>query len=249
MAVPIEDEAVRHRFEKKCQQDKTAIFERVHQVEVERSYRIVGALQNIAKDIETHVVPVVKDAMNRWLKMVLAIDAVALGVFIFIMFILAQWMDVWSLFVYDFSDQGLSSSLKLGAVILGAGAVHFFARSISARLVAKKIVSMVAIDKSLAGDDREGNMLAGNIKNAFLKNTQPLRSIFRPMPVGWSMRSKRTLAEVSADACDFIQTMNDRYTKPSGDDDLTVITSDEQDMTDQPAAVKEMQTEISKDKA
>jgi hypothetical protein len=30
------------------------------------------------------------------------------------------------------------------------------------------------------------------------------------------MRSKRTLVQVAADACDFIQTMNDRYTKPSG---------------------------------
>ena len=36
------------------------------------------------------------------------------------------------------------------------------------------------------------------------------------MPVGWSMRTKRTLTQVKADACEFIQTMNDRYTKPSG---------------------------------
>ena len=30
------------------------------------------------------------------------------------------------------------------------------------------------------------------------------------------MRSKRVLAQVASDACGFIQTMNDRYTKPSG---------------------------------
>jgi hypothetical protein len=40
--------------------------------------------------------------------------------------------------------------------------------------------------------------------------------MFRPMPVGWSMRSKRALVQVTSDACEFIQTMNDRYTKPSG---------------------------------
>ena len=30
------------------------------------------------------------------------------------------------------------------------------------------------------------------------------------------MRSKRVLAEVCAESSEFIQTMNDRYTKPSG---------------------------------
>ena len=38
------------------------------------------------------------------------------------------------------------------------------------------------------------------------------------MPVGWSMRSKRVLAEVRADSSGFIQSMNDRYTKPSGNE-------------------------------
>jgi hypothetical protein len=88
----------------------------------------------------------------------------------------------------------------------------------------------VGIDKNLAGKEREARTLAGNVKQAFLKNTQPLRSIFRPMPVGWSMRSKRVLAEVTADASEFIQTMNDRYTKPSGDKPQSeVVVSDEVD--------------------
>jgi len=216
VAVPIEDEAVRVRFEKKCNQDKSAIFERIHQVEVERSYRIVGALQTIASDIEGHVVPVVKEAMSKWLKLVLTLDAIAIGLFVVVLSVLGQWFDSWSLFAYDFTSEGIISSLKLGAVIAGFSVVHFSARTFSAKRIAKKISSMIAIDKNLAGENREGKILAGNIKKAFLKNTQPLRSIFRPMPVGWSMRSKRLLAQVNADACEFIQSMNDRYTKPSG---------------------------------
>ena len=78
------------------------------------------------------------------------------------------------------------------------------------------MTSNVFMDKNLAGEHREGKIQAGDIKNAFLKNTQSMRSVFRPMPVGWSMRSRRALAQVTSDACDFIQTMNDRYTKPSG---------------------------------
>lgn len=216
VAVPIEDEAVRQRFEKKCEQDKAAIFERIYQVEVERSYRIVGALQTIASDIEDHVVPVVKDAMSKWLKLVIILDAVAVGIFVIILIALGQWFDTWSLFSYDFTNDNVTSSIKLGAVILAFSVVHFTIRSLSSKMIVKKIASMVAIDKTLAGEDREGKILAGNIKKAFLKNTQPLRSMFRPMPVGWSMRSKRLLAQVSSDTSEFIQSMNDRYTKPSG---------------------------------
>ena len=216
LAVPIEDEAVRKRFENKCAQDKAAIFERVHQVEVERSYRIVGALQTIANDIESHIVPVVKEAMSKWLKMVLVIDAVAIGFFVVILLMVGQWFDSWALFSYDFTSAGIVSSIKLGLLIVGFSVVHFSARAFSAKIIARNITANVVIDKNLAGEHREGKLLVGDIKKAFLKNTQPLRSVFRPMPVGWSMRSKRILAQVTADACEFIQGMNDRYTRPSG---------------------------------
>jgi GTPase SAR1 family protein len=216
LAVPIEDEAVRQRFENKCNQDKSAIFERIHQVEIERSYRIIGALQTIAGDIESQVVPIVKDSMTKWLKMVLTLDAVAIGLFLIILFGLGQLFDSWALFAYDFVNESIVSSMKAGFTVLGFLVVHFAARSFSAKVIANKITEKVAIDKNLAGEHREGKIQAGNIKKAFLKNTQPLRSMFRPMPVGWSMRTKRALVQVASDACDFIQTMNDRYTKPSG---------------------------------
>ncbi len=216
-AVPIEDDAVRKRFEDKCAHDKAAIFERIHQVEVERSYRIVGALQNIAGDIEKNVVPELKAAMRKWLKMVLALDALAVGLFFFVLLMLNNMFDPWALFSYDFTNANMVSSIKLGFVIVTFSFVHFSARAFSARIIAKKMVTKISIDKNLAGDYREGKVLAGNIKKAFLKNTQLLRSIFRPMPAGWSMRSKQTLLQVTADASEFIQTMNDRYTKPSGD--------------------------------
>lgn len=217
VAVPIADEAVRQRFERKCAQDKSAIFERIHQVEVERSYRIVGAMQTIAGDIEDHVVPVVKEAMSKWLKMVMALDAVAIAIFLLVLLVLGNTFDSWALFSYDFTDANIMSSIKLALVIIGFSVVHFTARAFSARLIAKKINTKIAIDKTLAGESREGKILAGNIRKAFLKNTQPLRSLFRPMPVGWSMRSKRILNEVSEDSSEFIQTMNDRFTRPSGD--------------------------------
>ncbi len=216
LAAPIEDEAVCKRFESKSEQDKAAIFERIHQVEVERSYRIVGALETIASDIENQVVPAVKKAMSKWLKLVLTLDAVAVALFVMVMFALAQRFDVWVLFSYDFTNAALISSIKLGLTLFAFSVVHFSVRRYAAKIISRKIVNKAVIDKNLAGKHREASALAGNLKQAFLKNTQPLRSIFRPMPVGWSMRSRRVLAEVTADSSEFIQTMNDRFTKPSG---------------------------------
>ena len=215
-AVPIEDESVRRRFEHKCDTDLAAISERIYQVEVERSYRIVGALETISNDIEHQVVPIVKEAMNSWLKMVLMLDGAALVTALVVLAVLGQWFDVWSLFSYDFAEAQIVSSIKLGVAVAAGLTVQFRARAFSARIIANRIARFDVVDRNLAGKQSDGNTLAGNIKHAFLKNTQPLRSIFRPMPVGWSMRSRRTLAEVRSDASEFIQSMNDRYTRPSG---------------------------------
>lgn len=43
---------VRERFEKKREEDMADIDARMHQIEVERSYRIVGKLEQTAKDIK-----------------------------------------------------------------------------------------------------------------------------------------------------------------------------------------------------
>ena len=196
----------------------------------------MGALETIACDIENQVVPIVKDAMTKWLKMVLTVDAVAVVLFVILLFILGQWFDSWALFSYDFANDNILSSVKLGLTALGFTVVHFSVRAFSAKIIANKIDTKVKIDKNIAGEYREGKILAGNIKKAFLKNTQPLRSLFRPMPVGWSMRSKRVLAQVTADSCAFIQTMNDRYTKPSGEQTQVESMNIQQDVS-QDAAV------------
>ncbi|MGB5520801.1 MAG: dynamin family protein, partial [Gammaproteobacteria bacterium] len=57
VAVPIDDDTVRKRFEAKRDTDLADIYDRIHQVEVERSYRIIGALDHIASDIENVVIP------------------------------------------------------------------------------------------------------------------------------------------------------------------------------------------------
>ncbi len=203
-AVPIDDETVRKRFETKCDTDMAAIVDRIHQVEVERSYRIIGALKNISDDIEQIVVPAIKEAMNKWMRMVLTLDAIAYGLILTVMFVLSRWMDPWVLFSLDFDNDVVVSAVKLSVIVLTVLGIHYSVRKFAARRIASRL---------------DTKALAGNIKKAFLKNTHILRSIFRPVPAGWTMRTRRVLLEVVADASEFVQRMNDRYTRPSGIDD------------------------------
>ena len=48
-AVPFEDDSVRERFETKRDADMAEITDRMAQVEIERSYRVVGLLEKLAK--------------------------------------------------------------------------------------------------------------------------------------------------------------------------------------------------------
>lgn len=201
VAVPIDDETVRQRFEAKRDADLAEIYERIHQVEVERSYRIIGALDHIASDIENVVVPKLISALNRWTKAVLITDAVVLVAAIAAIAVISNWINLWGLFSFDFTAEPVTSTLKIIAILLVSLSVHFSVRKFISVRMARKL---------------EGDTLAGSIKNAFLRNTRPFRSLFHPAPAGWTSRSRRILAGVIADASGFVQTMNDRFTNPSG---------------------------------
>jgi GTPase SAR1 family protein len=201
VAVPIKDEAVRRRFENKRDNDLAAINERIHQVGTERAYRIIGVLQNIAEDIEHDVVPLLMKAIHRWRRLVIISDAVIYGSTIILLLVLNHWFSVRALFHFDFTNQLWLSAIKLAVIAGFIVTTHVGVRRMAARRVAKNLPEQ---------------HLAGNIKTAFMRNTRFYRSIFQPAPVAWSWLTRRVLRSVIADASGFIQTMNDRFTNPSG---------------------------------
>jgi len=201
VAVPIDDPTVRKRFETKRDADLAEIYERIHQVEVERSYRIIGALDHIAHDIENVVIPKLANTLNRWMKAVLIADAAVFGSIFIAIAIISNRVDLSGLSAMDFTNQPVVSALKTVAVVVVILAIHFSIRKFIANRMARKLGA---------------ESLAGNIKSAFLRNTRTIRSLFHPAPAGWTSRSRRTLASVIADASAFVQTMNDRFTNPSG---------------------------------
>ena len=80
VAPPIDDPQLRQRFETKREADVAEIYGRIHQVEIERAYRVVGVLEKTAKAIEQRVVPAVETAKASWKRTVLWIDAAVFGV-------------------------------------------------------------------------------------------------------------------------------------------------------------------------
>lgn len=210
-ANPIDDEALRNRFEGKRNNDINEIYERMQQVEVERAYRIVGSLEKNARDIEEHTVPALAELVHVWRKRTLIGDAIvlvlALAAFLFGSIQLGQW-DGWH---YQASWwQWLTETplrIFLGALaayIIWLG-LHYGVR----RLAAKSVAPLARKTAAKRG-------IRGNLAAAFLANTVLWRSIFSSKPRGWTRRNRRLLGEVLEDTDRYVQDLNDSFTNPSG---------------------------------
>jgi hypothetical protein len=87
-----------------------------------------------------------------------------------------------------------------------AVAIHFGIRTLAAKSIAR----------SLAPQPQEED-LRGDLAEAFGRNTRFWRSIFSRSPAGWGAGARRRLHKVRQDSNTYIQTLNDRFTNPSGD--------------------------------
>ncbi len=210
-AVPIENEALKKRFESKRDADMAEIYARMHQVEVERDYRIVGSLERMARMFEEEEVPHLRELLGRWKSRALWGDAVAfslLGSALLGGSIWAGWwdgLDFIAPWMTNIQDKPILAGV---AGVVAAGIVmylHFSLRKQASRHVAREILREMP-----EGHERE------SILRAFSRNTRPWRSLFRRNPVGWGRGAKKRIARVLADANTYVQELNDRFTDPSG---------------------------------
>lgn len=198
-AIPIEDEGKRARFEKKRDTDLAEIHTRMLGVEVERAYRIVGALDKTARDIEERVFPLLKRAIGRWRKRTLWGDAAALAL------ISAAVIALFVVFGVPPVLPGILLYIELVVPLVLLGALHFWIRSLAAKSVARLVA------KEAAREDLRGDLVA-----AFVANTRFWRPIFVQSPLGYGAATRRRLHRVRQDANEYIQALNDRFTNPSG---------------------------------
>ena len=218
-ASPIEDEAMRARYESKRQEDMDEIEDRISKIEVERAYRIVGVLEHTTKMIETDVVPKLQEFLTRWRKRVLISDALILGIAGAGIGALLMKSNI-DIIPWLHYEHWLSDSVvfwkKMVAALLGLGTIGLAAIThLGMRKMAIKTL-LYEIENGIPNND-----LREFVGNAFIYNTKPWRSIFKTTPAGWGAfsRSKATLEKVLKNTDIFVQSLNDKYTNPSGKKD------------------------------
>jgi len=211
-AVTIEDPHVRNRYETKRETEMADIDVRVRQVGLERAYRIVGALEQAAKDLQEQVVPKLRTLLRAWRTRVLWTDGLLLAV-IAVLVGVGIWIGAWDMLgsLLPTPNQGpWVWGIGLLLVLLLLGYLHFSIRRYAAAQVIAKLRREMKDVESLE-----------NYIRAFIHNTRFYRSIFHTEPVGWNQQTRDLIMKVLGDAGSSVQKLNDTFTDPSGKETRT----------------------------
>lgn len=210
-AVPIEEESLRRRFESKRDADLRAIYDRIAQVEVERSYRIIGSLEKTAKRIENVLVPQLRQGLQRWRRQTLIADGVVFGAIAI--------LGLWALFrfspgdgwlpalpaVFNPSAHPIVGGIGLLTLLVALSLVHLQLRKWTAGRVSRWLTGQ-------ARDEADAKALQGG----FARSTSIWRGLFMQEPAGWWRSSRRLLHKVIGDTDRYVQRLNDGFANPSG---------------------------------
>jgi GTPase SAR1 family protein len=214
-ATPIEDEALRARFEAKRKIDADEIENRMRRVEVERAYRVTGALERAARAVRDDMIPTIREARRYWKRRSLLLDVVVLGLLVL--------LGVGGAVSLDLSG-GVGTAIPVVGPLIdgipyigwilgiaGAGVlvyVHRLLRKLAAFMTVKHY------EHTLEGVEHKDWLLRG-----IRKNTAGWMPAVSDEPVGWGPLTRRKLDAILANAGRFIETLNDRFATPSGDND------------------------------
>jgi len=206
-ALPIDNGEVRSRLERKRDEDLADIQARIRQVEVERAYRVVGALEKTARQIRDVLVPAVNAARSRWRRRSLMLGGAVFGL-IAAVFAMVTWSaGYWNGLKFEplagldpYSLAAIGGLTLVIAVYLGLTLQRFAGRTV------------------LSGLKRHADTAeARQIARAFEFNLNARwHSLSSPNPKGWNRRAERRLDAVLGDADGYVQALNDRYANPSG---------------------------------
>lgn len=210
-AVPIEDAALRQRFETKRDNDMQAIGSRIQQVSVERAYRIIAELEKQAREIEDTLIPRLRDWIARWARLTMWSNLAVFTLLLGGLFGLSLWAGYWEGLRFNppwlgtITGSLANKLLSLGLGLSAVAGIHYLVRRLTAGRVRKRIARGYS-------DSRERE----DMLRAFNKNTRFWRSCLDDDPAGWGRRSRSLIAKVLLDADRFVQELNDRFTDPSG---------------------------------
>lgn len=214
VANPIEDKALRERYERKCKEDLDEIYNRMEQVRDERAYRITDTLEKTARTIDEVRIPQLRQLLSRWLRGTLWRNAIIWFLLLSGMLAISIKAGYWNglQFSAPWQDLIIGSPRRMAAVgviiFIAILLIHSFSRHWAARSTLRYL-------RKTATSEEEADIMG----RAFRKNTRWWHSVFRPHPVGWGHRAHRKLHAIIAAADEHIQSLNDRFTSPSGKGD------------------------------
>jgi hypothetical protein len=209
--MPIEDDGLRDRFERKRNQDVAAIQERIEEVRVARAYRIVGMLGQNAESLETDVLPRIEAFLKSWRRWVCWMDVALFGFLVACFLGGTLWAGYWRGFSLElpYMERITASPWAkwalLALLVSLVVYLHFWVRKFAGKRVIRKMLAGI--------DVKEGHE---NYVRAFQKNIRWWRTIFRRKPAGWGRRNKARLAKMASDANSYVQKLNDVYANPAG---------------------------------
>lgn len=204
-AVPIEDDALRERYQRKRDEDMAEINRRMDEVEIERGYRVISSLEDVARRIETDAIPAIEDAVARWRRLVVIGDLLGVGVAVGL---IAAAMNLLGMDAFGSAyDTVMGSAVSMIAVAAAIGVLalswHYTVRNMAAKFLGAKLSARFG-DHEL------------NLKNAFFKNTRMWHSAFTGGIAGWGNGTRKMISEVLGAIEGHIQRLNDQHTDPSG---------------------------------
>ncbi len=202
-ALPFPDEELEKRFKAKRDYDFSEIMDRIAQVEVERAYRVVGALEKEARGISQTDIPRISELMQTWGKRVLISDTVIFGALLTIILLIAfstGTLTALATLLLSFFVEPVSAAIF---IVVAAGLVLFVHFSIRKKIAQRMLRKMKGSADAM-------------YMSAFELNTRFFRSVFAKTPTGWNGHAKQQIDTVVSSANDFVQKLNDQFTNPSG---------------------------------
>ena len=220
-AIAIEDDGLRARFEQKRDFDLAEIHGRIRQVEVDRAYRVMGVLEQSARDIELRLAPRLQEMITKWRRRVRWLDGIAFGVIVVAVLVWTVWTGEWigiqltHPFWSALAGSPVWRYVALAVTALAAGYIHHSFR----RLVANRVLKGLRRELGGARDTEALDALTAG----FRKNTRPFRTVFTVRPSGWNESTRRQLSQVITEANGCVQALNDRFANPGGTTDAPPV--------------------------
>lgn len=205
-ALPIEDAQTRERFQAKRDEDLEDIKARINQLDVERAYRIIGALEGNAKHLRDTLIPRLIDVRKTWSSRSMWLNAIVFvggfAAFLITTIRASMWH---GLYFTPFSD--LNIPLQVIAAAVGV-TLLIYLNSFLRRLAGLTVLNRLRRHNNSKDDAQVTAAFEANMNSWW-------SSLFSSHPLGWSGRNSRKLDAIIAGTGELVQKLNDRFATPT----------------------------------